>query len=116
MNAGAPTSAPALSANARRRDMRAAMTLPVFCNASSAAKAKLPNRALMLHHLRDEQSCVSTGSLGARPDLPRRLDGLAAGGAGGALHRRAVHRSDRLRAAAQRHRPDALTRSLPPLL
>ena len=70
----------------------------------------------MLHHWRDEQSCVDAGGPPPRPDVARWLDRLAAGRAGRALHHRAVHRSDRVRAPAQRHRSDGVARSLPPLL
>src|SRR5215471_9531360 len=119
MIAGAPGSAPAPSANTPRRDNRAAIPHPVFCNATTAAtpcRSIASHRPLMLHHPRDEQSCVDAGGPPPRPDVPRWLDRLAAGGPGGALHHRAVHRSDRLRAPSQRHRSDGVARSLSPLL
>src|SRR5215471_10393158 len=119
MIAGAPGSAPAPSANTPRRDNRAAIPHPVFCNATTAAtpcRSIASHRPLMLHHPRDEQSCVDAGGPPPRPDVPRWFDRLAAGGPGGALHHRAVHRSDRLRAPSQRHRSDGVARSLPPFL
>src|SRR6516162_8988008 len=119
MIAGVPRSVPAPSANTRRRDIRAAIPSPVFSTPTprrSPCRSIASHRPLMLHHLRDEQSCADAGGPPPRPDVARWLDRLAAGGAGGALHYRAVHRSDRLRAPAQRHRPDGVARSLPPLL
>src|SRR5262245_42966668 len=74
------------------------------------------NRPLMLHDPGHEQSCDDAGSPGARPDVPRWLGRMAAGRAGGAVHRRAVRASDRLRAAAQRDRTNGVARSLPALL
>ena len=70
------------------------------------------NRPLMLHDPADEQSCADAGSPGA--DVPRWLDRMAAGRPGSAVHRRAIRRSDRLRARAQRHRPDDVAQPLSP--
>src|SRR6516225_1902196 len=119
MIAGAARSAPAPSANARRRDIRAAIPIPRFATPTarqSRCRSIASRRPLMLHHCRDEQSCVDAGGLEARPAVPRWVDGLAAGRTGRPLHYRAVHRSDRLRAPSQRHRSDGVARSLPPLL
>src|SRR6516165_50191 len=119
MIAGAARSAPAPSANARRRDIRAAIPIPRFATPTarqSRCRSIASRRPLMLHHCRDEQSCVDAGGLEARPAVPRWVDGLAAGRTGRPLHYRAVHRSDWLRAPAQRHRSDGVARSLPPLL
>src|SRR5262249_57086680 len=82
MIAGAPRSAPAPSANARRRDIRAAIPHLVFATPTprrSPCRSIASHRPLMLHHLRDEQSCADAGGPPPPPHVPPVGVGPAAG-------------------------------------